>query len=99
MRNRSLSNSLALIRKKGIILVLASVHDTRVAMSLEAPIDTLLYPRPYRPRGRLKFPPCCYVRCSLIGPQPFQSGRLGDEYDAPRQLGRPRRREMPPIPP
>ncbi len=35
----------------------------------------------------------------LIGPQPFQSGRLGDEYDAPRQLGRPRRREMPPIPP
>ncbi len=88
-----------LIRKKGIILVLAAVHDSRVAMSLKAPIDTLLYPRPYRPRGCLRFPPWCYVRCSLIGPQPFQTGRLGDEYDVPRQLGRPRRREMPPIPP
>ena len=99
VRNRSLSNSLALIRKKGIILVLASVHEGRVAPSLKAPIDTLLYPRPHHPRGRLIFPPWCYVRCSLIGPQPFQTGRLGDEYDVPRQLGRPRRREMPPIPP
>ena len=52
-----------------------------------------------RPRGCLRFPPWCYVRCSLIGPQPFQSGRLGDEYDVPRQLGISRRREMPPIPP
>ena len=39
------------------------------------------------------------LRAEDLGPQPFQTGRLGDEYDVPRQLGRPRRREMLPIPP
>ena len=99
VRNRSLSNSLALIRKKGIILVIASVHESRVAMSLKGPIDTLIYPRPYKPLGVPRFPPWCYIRCSLIGPAPFQSGRLGDDYDVPRRLGRPRKKESPPISP
>ncbi len=67
-------------------------------MSLKGPIDTLIYPRPYRPHGVPRFPPWCYIQCSLIGPSPFQSGRLGDDYDVPRRLGRPRRKESPPIP-
>ena len=98
VRNRSLSNSFALIRKKGIIVVMASVHEGRVAPSMKSTIDSLIYPRTYRPRRRMRFPPWCYVRCSIIAPQPFRSGRLGDEYDVPRQTANPHRREMRPPP-
>ena len=41
VRNRSLSNSFALIRKKGIIVVMASVHEGRVAPSMKSTIDSL----------------------------------------------------------
>ena len=99
VRNRSLSNSFALIRKKGIIVVMASVHEGRVAPSMKSTIDSLIYPRTYRPGRRMRFPPWCYVRCSIIAPQPFRSGRLGDEYDVPRQIAKPHRREMRPPPP
>ena len=49
-----------------------------------------------RPEGRWLRPTPCFRSLMAFS---FQTGRLGDEYDVPRQLGRPRRREMPPIPP
>ena len=83
--------------KKGIVLMIASFHESQVAMSLKRLMDTLIH----CPRGRLRFPPWCYVRRSMISLQPCQSGRLGDDYDydVPTRLGRPRRKENPSIVP
>ena len=75
VRNRSLSNSFALIRKKGIIVVMASVHEGRVAPSMKSTIDSLIYPRTYRPRRRMRFPPG--ATSGAPSSRPSHSGRAG----------------------
>ena len=75
VRNRSLSNSFALIRKKGIIVVMASVHEGRVAPSMKSTIDSLIYPRTCQPRRRMRFPPG--ATSGAASSRPSHSGRAG----------------------
>ena len=99
-RQRTLSNSLALLRKKGIRLVMASVHEGRVAFSLTGHVQSLFYPRQYRPKFKKKqrrFPKWCYMRYSILGPNPFEGKRMADEWDIPRTGGKCRRVDRPPI--
>ena len=99
-RQRTLSNSLALLRKKGIRLVMASVHEGRVAFSLAGHVQCLFYPRQYRPKFKKKqrrFPRWCYMRFTLLGPNPFEGKRLSDSWDIPRTGGSCRRVERPPV--
>ena len=100
-RQRTLSNSIALLRKKGIRLVMASVHEHRVAYSLTGQVHTLIYPRAYRPRRKKNqryFPAWCYVRFTALGPHPFDGKRLSDSWEIPRPGGKCRRVERDPIP-
>lgn len=99
LRNRTLANSLSLLRKKGCRMVLASVHEETVAMSLKSNVQSLVIPRKYRPSGRPKFPPWCYVRTILIGPDPFRGRRLSDSWGVPRPRGPTRKITRPPIEP
>ena len=90
-RQRTLANSLALLRKKGIRLVMASVHEDRVAFSLESQVHTLIYPRKYQPRRRKNqryFPDWCYIMCTHLGPNPFEGKRLSDQWEIPRPGGK-----------
>ena len=106
-RQRTLSNSLALLRKKGIRLVMATVHEDRTAFSLKGQVQFILYPRQYRPRSLSKrgrkqsrrFPKWCHVFMSQLGPNPFEGRRLADQWDIPRTTGKCLRRDLPPLPP
>ena len=88
VRNRVLSNGMSMLREKGVRFVMSSVHEDRVAFSLKSGVESLNYPRRFHPSTRPKFPPWCYIRCTLIGPNPFQVRRLSDERDIPRPQGR-----------
>ena len=99
IRQRSLGNGMSLLRKMGTRLVFSTVHEERTAYSLKGPVETLIYPQRYRPRTRPKFPPWCYVRCTLIGPNPFQGRRMSDEWGITRPQGECRKVPRPPIPP
>ena len=98
-RNRTLASSIALLRKNGIRLIWASVHEHAVAMSIKSEIDTLVYPATYRPAdGKYAFPPWCYIYVNLIGPQPFRGRREADNWNIERFGGAVRkvRYPMPP---
>ena len=100
IRQRSLSNCMSLLRKMGIRVIFSTVHEERTAYSLKGPVETLIYPQRYRPRTRHpKFPPWCYVQCTLIGPNPFQGRRMSDEWGIVRPQGECRKVVRPPIPP
>ena len=99
-RNRTLASCISLLRKKGIRLVLASVQEDRIAWSLKGEVQTLIYPRTYRPRVRRpKFPPWCYIRATMIGPNPYQGRKMSDQWDIPRPQGPTRKVEKPPVKP
>ena len=99
-RNRTLANCVSLLRKKGIRLVIASVHEHRVAWSLKGEADVIIYPYRYTPNVvRPAFPPWCYVLSFAIGPKPFSGSRLGDRYDIPRRGGKTRKVMRPPFHP
>ena len=92
-RQRLLSNALSMLRKKGVRLLLASAHESRVAMSIRAECDMLLYPRRSRRRpDKPTFPPFCYMTMQSIGPRPWRGRRLGDEWGLGRAGGRIKRR-------
>ena len=98
-RNRTLASSIALLRKNGIRLIWASVHEHAVAMSIKSEIDTLVYPATYWPSdGKYAYPPWCYVYVNLIGPQPFRGRREADNWNIERFGGavKKTRRAMPP---
>ena len=84
-RNRTLANSIALLRKNGVRLIFASVHEHAVAMSIKSEIDTLVYPAIYHGNG--KYPDWCYVYVNLIGPQPFRGRREADNWGIQRYGG------------
>ena len=99
IRQRTLSNGFSLLRKMGVRVIFSTVHEERTARSLKAHIQTMVYPRRYRPSTKPKFPPWCYLRMTLIGPNPFAGRRLSDEWGIPRPQGDCRVVERPPIPP
>ena len=99
IRQRTLSNGFSLLRKMGVRVIFSTVHEERTARSLKAHIQTMVYPRRYRPATKPKFPPWCYLRLTLIGPNPFAGRRLSDEWGIPRPQGDCRVVERPPIPP
>ena len=106
-RQRTLSNSLALLRKKGIRLVMASVHEERTAFSLKGQVQYIFYPRSYRPRSLSRhgkkafrrYPKWCHVFMSRLGPNPFEGKRLSDQWEIPRTAGKCRRIDMRPLAP
>ena len=96
-RNRTLASSIALLRKNGVRLIFASVHEHAVAMSIKSELDTLIYPALYSPK-ELNYPPWCYVKTHLIGPQPFRGRREADNWEIRRFGGDVKKRTifMPP---
>ena len=96
-RNRTLASSIALLRKNGVRLIFASVHEHAVAMTIKSEIDTLVYPTIYTPANP-KYPSYCYVYLNLIGPQPFRGRREADNWGIQRFGGdvRLQRKVMPP---
>lgn len=104
IRQRTLSNSMAMLRKKGCFVVLASVHEERVAFSLKGLCSSIIYLVRYTPaarrRGkRMPFPPWCYVRPVLVGPNPFEGKRIADMWGLPRAQGTTRRVNRRPVNP
>ena len=96
-RNRTLASSIALLRKNGVRLIFASVHEHAVAMTIKSEIDTLVYPATYTPANP-KYPEFCYVYVNLIGPQPFRGRREADNWGIQRFGGEVRKetKVMPP---
>ena len=98
-RNRTLGSSIALLRKNGVRLILASVAEHAVAQSIKSEIDTLVYPATYNPRKGHQYPPWCYIYANLIGPQPFRGRREADHHGIKRFGGdvKVTRRVLPPM--
>ena len=94
-RNRTLAASVALLRKKGIRLIFASVHEHAVAMTIKSEVDTLVYPHEMKKPAGAPYPSWCWVKTYLIGPQPFRGRREADRWNIARFGGDVKRRTRP----
>lgn len=81
IRQRTLSSSVTMLRKRGIRMILASANEPQVAGSLKQHVETLIYPRITKWRdGMDGYPTWCYLDLAILGPSPWQGRRMGDEW-------------------
>ena len=87
-RNRAASDSVALMRKDKIFLLLASVHERRVSSLLRDDAKWLIRPETMRDgTGRRAFPPWCYIQYRVAGPYPWRGRTRMEELGQPRTSG------------
>lgn len=72
-RNRAASDSVAMMRKRKIIFILASMKEHRVSPLIKEDVQWLVRPeKAAAPDGRYQFPPFCYRINRVAGPRPWR---------------------------
>lgn len=72
-RNRAASDSVAMMRKRKIIFIMASMKEKRVSPLVKEDVQWLVRPEKSRPAdGVWRFPPFCYRINRVMGPRPWR---------------------------
>ena len=72
-RNRAASDSVAMMRKRKIIFILASMKEHRVSSLIKEDVQWLVRPEKSAPSsGVWQFPPFCYRVNRVAGPRPWR---------------------------
>ena len=72
-RNRAASDSVAMMRKRKIIFILASMKEHRVSSLIKEDVQWLVRPEKTRPHdGVYRLPPFCYRINRVAGPRPWR---------------------------